>query len=100
MKTFISCKATAKGVHSFYMTFEGEKYFLFNQNYRRGVDDFFFGGVELNQAMRFSIAHHDSAIIRTMEKLPSYIKHVEKEYGIAVLNQTIKKNKQFLRYAA
>ena len=100
MKTFISCKATAKGVHSFYMTFGGEDFFLFNQNYRRGVEEFYANGVELNQAMRISLAHHDSAIIRTMEKLPSYIKYIEKEYGIAVLNQTIKKNKQFRRYAA
>lgn len=100
MKTTVFCTPTAKGIHSFYLTYEGEDYFLFNQNYRKGVHEFYSDGVSLNAALKFALAHQDSAILRTMEKLPMYIKYVEKEYGIAVLEQTIKKQKSLSRYAA
>lgn len=100
MKAFISCRTTSQGIHSFYLTYCGQELFLFQQNYRHGVDEFFSKGVELNQAIRFSHAHHDSAIIRTMEKLPLYIRYIEKEHAIAVLDQTIKTNTRYGHSAA
>ena len=100
MKATVFCTSTAKGTHSFYLTYEGEDYFLFHQNYRKGVHEFYSDGVSLNTALKFALAHQDNAILRTMEKLPRYIKYVEKEYGIAVLEQTLKKQKVISRYAA
>ena len=41
----IYCKATAKGVHSFFPTAEGNEYYLFSQNYRKGVQEYFGRGV-------------------------------------------------------
>jgi hypothetical protein len=99
MKPMIYCEATAKGVHSFYLVQDGKEHFLFHQNYRRGVAAYFGRGVRLCEAFDFGRAGHDSAILRTMQKLPAYIKYAEKEYGIEVLEQTIKKNRR-LRYAA
>ena len=99
MKPMIYCEATAKGVHSFYLMQDGKEYFLFYQSYRRGVAAYYGRGVRLNEAFDFGRAGHDSAILRTMQKLPAYIKYAEKEYGIEVLNQTIKRN-HALRCAA
>jgi hypothetical protein len=99
MKPMIYCAATAKGVHSFYLVQDGKEHFLFHQNYRRGVAAYFRRGVRLREALDFGRAGHDSAILRTMQKLPAYIKYAEKEYDIEVLDQTIKKNRQ-LRCAA
>ncbi len=92
MKATIYCKATDKGVHTFYLAQGREEYFLFHQNFRRGVKEYFGRGVSINEAFNFSRSHHNTALIHTMEKLPAYIKYVEKEYGIEVLKQTAKKN--------
>ena len=92
MKTNIYCLTTDKGIQSFYLEAQGETHYLFSQSFRRGVKEYFGQGVHLDAAMDFSRARHDDAIVRTMKKLPSYIKYIEKEYGIEVLRQTARKN--------
>ncbi|MCR5665185.1 MAG: hypothetical protein K6G01_00010 [Eubacterium sp.] len=89
--TTIYCKTTAKGTHSFYLVFAGEEYYLFSQDYRKGVFEYYRNGVELNKAMQRSKAHYDTAILKTMDKLPIYIKYIEREYDIVVLEQTKRK---------
>ena len=91
MKPSIYCKPTAKGIHSFYLTTEDGNFFLFSQSYRKGVQAYFRKGVSLAAARDFSKSNHDSSIMRTMSKLPMYIKYIEKEYGITVLEQTKKR---------
>ncbi len=93
MKPMIYCVATAKGVHSFYLVQDGKEHFLFHQNYRRGVAAYFKRGVVLKDAFDFGRAGRDSAVMRTMQKLPAYIRYVEKENGIEVLDRTIKRNR-------
>lgn len=92
MATTIFCRITAKGVHSFFLEACGERHFLFSQGYRHGVNAYFREGVRLDSALDFSRANGDSAIIRTMEKLPAAIRYVEREYGLTVLRQTARKN--------
>lgn len=58
---------------------------------QQGVQEFFGYGVSLAQALDFSKSKKDTAVMKTMDKLPMYIKYIEKEYEIAVLNQTKKK---------
>ena len=70
----------------------GETHFLFSQDYRRGANEYFRNGVRLDDALNFSRAKGDNAIKRTMEKLPSYIKYIEREYDLEILRQTAKKN--------
>lgn len=92
MKPTIYCKEKTKGMHSFYIiTDNGLEYFLFSQNYRKGVQNFFGKGVRLDQARNFAKSNKDSAIMRTMHKIPMYIKYLEKEYGIEILEKTRKK---------
>lgn len=97
MKTMIYCRPTAQGIHSFYILTGDSEFFLFNQNYRKGVHSYFSKGVRLDEACDYSKANRDSAVIKTMNKLPTYIKYIEREYGITILNQTKKRN-QTLHY--
>ena len=92
MKSTVYCTLTDKGVHTFYLVAEGQEYYLFRQNYRRGVNNFFRDGVNIDRAIDFSKARHDDALIRTMQKLPMYIKYIEKCYGVEVLRATAKRN--------
>jgi hypothetical protein len=92
MKATIFCRTTDKGVHTFYARVNGRNYYLFRQDYRRGVNEYFHAGVMVNKALNFGRSKNDTAIQKTMTKLPTYIKYVEKEYGISILDKTQKKN--------
>lgn len=94
MKTTIYCIVSDKGIHSFYLKQNNKRYFLFSQNYRKSVHNYFKNGVSLEESLNFNRTKHDNALIRTMEKLPSYIKYIEKEYQIAVYEKTKKKQNQ------
>lgn len=92
MKVKIYCESSYRGIHSFYLTVGGQDYYLFSQNYRRGVQEYFSKGVSIDQSMNYSRTHRDEALIRTMTKIPMYVNYIEKEYSIEVLEQTKKKN--------
>ena len=92
MKTTIYCKPTSKVIHSFYLLIGTEEFFLFSQAYRKGVEDFYGRGVHIVESMNYSKAHKDSAVIRTMKKIPMYVRYVEKEYVIEILEQTKKRS--------
>jgi hypothetical protein len=81
-------------MHSFYLRTGREEFYLFSQNFRKGVHEFYAGGVELGRAMDRSRGRYDCAILRTMDKLPKYISYVEKEYDTAILEKTKKHNKR------
>ncbi len=91
MKTRICCEVSARGEHTFSLIHGGQAYYLFKQNYRRGVEKYFGKGVLLDEAMNFAKSHHDCAVERTMTKIPMFIKYVEKEYGIQVFERTKRK---------
>ena len=100
MANTIYCETTAKGVQSFFINANGETHFLFSQNFRRGVKDYFERGVRIDEAINFKRANGNSAIIHTMEKLPAYIRYVEREYGMEVLRRTARKNQTHKRKSA
>ena len=100
MANTIYCETTAKGIQSFFINANGETHFLFSQNFRRGVKDYFERGVRIDEAINFKRANGNSAIIHTMEKLPSYIRYVEREYGMEVLRKTARKNQAYKRKSA
>ena len=97
MKTTIYCKPTDKGVHSFYLIYGTEEFFLFSQSYRKGVERYYGRGVMIDEAIKYSRAHNDSAITRTMDKIPMYVKYVEREFDIMVLDSTKKRYAQNYR---
>lgn len=95
MKTKVCCEVSARGVHTFFLIHNGQEYYLFNQNYRKGVQQYYAKGVSLDEAINFSKSRRDSSVVRTMSKIPMYIKSVEKEYGIQIFEQTKRKNKNY-----
>lgn len=97
MKATIFCETSAKGIHTFFLSIDGQRYYLFNQDYRKGVQEYFGRGVSINEAMNYSRSHNDSAVVRTMSKIPMYVKYIEKEYTIEVFEQTKKRNSKSYR---
>ena len=94
MKNYIICKSAGKAKTSFYLVSDHDEHYLFTQNYRKGVRDYFMNGVTINQAMDTGKGRFDNALVRTMEKIPTYIRYIEKECGITVLRQTKKKKER------
>jgi hypothetical protein len=68
MKTTIYCKPTSQGIHSFYLLSDAGEFFLFNQNYRKGVHSYFSKGVRLEEARDFSKSNRDSAMVLEYNK--------------------------------
>ena len=91
MKPYVYCKKETGGRLSFYLSYEKNGYFLFIQKYKSGVFKYFSSGVGLDRAIRGSLARRDFGILKAMEKLPAYIRYVEKEEGFYVLDDSIKK---------
>ena len=91
MKAKIYCKATLKGIHTFYLSVDKKEYFLFKQNYRKSNREFFLNGKVLSEVISATdVRSH--ATRKTIEKLLPAIKYIEKEYGIAVLERTMRKD--------
>lgn len=101
MQTKIFCRTVAKGKQSFYVMVNGETYFLFMQDYRVSNKEFFQNGVRIDDLNKFA-GVHSTAVRNTLDKLPMYIRYIEKENGIAIYERTKKikqqkKQKQYKR---
>lgn len=83
----IYCTKSAQGINSFFVQQGSKSYFLFNQRYRKSVANYFENGVCLNDTMHFGKICNNVAIAHTMEKLPAYIRYVEKEYELSIYNK-------------
>ena len=77
--------------HDFFMSVDGKEYYLFTQQQRKGVGDFYKGRVPLDRAINHGIGRKDYAIHRTMDKIMMQIRYVEKENDIKVLRKTRRK---------
>ena len=92
MTATVYCRTTQKGIQSFYIKDETGTYYLFSQNYRSGVRDYYVNGVSLKNAIDCSKGGGNVSLLRTMTKIPKYVRYIEQEYGIAILNKTIRAN--------
>lgn len=90
MKNYVFSKTTAKYQQSFYLETNGLRYYLFSQKFYKGVSNYYSKKVLLFNAIDKTKSNRDTALLRTMSKIPIYIKYIEKEYGIVVLNKTAK----------
>lgn len=90
MQATVFCKTTAKGRQTFYVAMGSGKYVLFTQDYRVSNKEFFANGVSVNELFNYSNVH-STAVKKTLDKLPSYLRYIEKEYGVAVFEKTKKR---------
>lgn len=87
MKAKIYC-ILKNSLLDFYIRYNGKSYYLFQQKYRKGVYKFYCNGIILDDAIKFSKSHYDTAIMKVMEKIPLYVTYIEKEYKISIMNKT------------
>ena len=59
MKEMIFCKPTGKGIHSFYLETSDRIYFLFSQDYRKGVQNYYSSGVRIDESFNYGKSHVD-----------------------------------------
>lgn len=90
MKTEIYCKTIVGGKQEFNLLVGQESYLLFIQSYRASNRDYFENGKPLTSALDITNVR-SWATRKTIEKLLPAIKYIEKEYGIAILERTLKK---------
>ncbi len=103
MKTKIICKETKRGTLSFYAVINSREYFLFQQVFKKTVYDYFINGVNVNSTTNYSSAHSHT-VRKTLDKLPSYLRYIEKEYDVEIYEKTkdyknVKKSKPYKRQA-
>lgn len=89
MKSKVFCRTVAKGEQAFYVTVDGKEYYLFRQNYKVSNKLFFQNGVSIDCINNYN-GVHSMAVRHTLDKLPSYLRYVEKEYDIAIYSRTNK----------
>lgn len=87
MKNYIYCTTTAKGEQTFYLKAQGSSYYLFMQGYRRSNKEVFEHGISLCDLRKLK-KHCSYSVKHTAEKLPTYIRSIEQEYGILVMEKT------------
>ena len=103
MKAKVICRTVEKGQQAFFVKVYGKEYFLFQQEFRISVKEFFKNSVDVNGINNYSSAH-STAVRRTLDKLPTYLHYIEKEYGVEIYEKTkeaktIKKSKPYKRQA-
>ena len=88
MKASIYCEAPRTGGLDFYLKVGCESYYLFNQRWKQAVEDHFKNGISVDQALKAARGKSSVPIRSIAEKLPSYIRYIEKEYDIVVLEKS------------
>ena len=94
MQTTVFCKTTAKAKQTYYVSVEGKSYLLFEQDFRKSNKEFFEKGVPVSEIGRYSNAH-SASVRKTLDKLSTYLRYIEKEYDVAIFGQC-KRNKNSL----
>ena len=99
MQATVFCKTTAKATQSFFVKVGGRDYFLFQQDFRKSNKEFFRNGVGVHAINNYS-GVHSTAVRKTLDKLPSYIRYIEKEYDVAIQgsNKIVYQNAEKVRF--
>lgn len=108
-KTHIICKANGNRLN-FFARCGGEEYYLFSQKFNRQLFIRFCKGIELDEALtpgkRRNVIPSSE---RVSDKLPAYIRFIEREYGVQLMHGRTrdprialreKAERRDLRYAA
>jgi hypothetical protein len=92
MQAKVYCKTVAKGRQAFYLNANGKDYFLFEQDFRKSNKEFFVKGYYLTDKVDYTKVKSTS-VRKTLNKLPSFIRYIESEFGVSIYNKTKCKEK-------
>lgn len=95
MTAKILCKKVDFNTQAFYAELAGKKYFLFNRAYSSACREFFKNGYYLTDNVSPRKACGDVKIV--LDKIPSQIRYIEKEYGVEMYEKTKRKAIQGLK---
>ncbi|MCI8413359.1 MAG: hypothetical protein HFE47_04605 [Clostridia bacterium] len=93
MQTTVFCKTTAKGIQTYFVRVDGRAYFLFTQRFYKSNKEFFQKGVNVCALGAYSGAH-SASVRRTLDKLPAFLRYIEKEYGVAIFRKSKEKSQK------
>ena len=96
----IYCEPSKSGRLNFFVSTSGEKHYLFSCAYSERTEEHFKGGVFLDNAIDRTRAGGNSGILHVMDKLPSHIRYIEREYGLKILRKTKAADMRHKRRAA
>ena len=87
----IICRNTSHGKLTFYLLASEGEYYLFQEPYRKTTDEVFRRGITVDMALSLVSRNMGRTITKIGEKLPSYLRYIESEYGVTVLRKTAKR---------
>ena len=67
---------------NFYLTFEGEQYWLFSQDYSMSVYDYFKFGRSLEELRNHSFWRSNPRLAKTIDRIPTMVRYIRKEYEL------------------
>ena len=78
MRNKITITKSNNKIH-FYLVTGGKQYYLFSQDFSKGVYEFFRSGRSEAELHSFKLWHRNPRLDKTIEKIPMYIRYVMKE---------------------
>ena len=90
MNKFIYCKNEGQKNLNFYVKVNSKEYLLFSHYYSTGLKEYYQNGVHVNDIGKAEKCHN-YIVRRIATKLKSYLRYVENEYGVVVLEKTDKR---------
>ena len=86
----VFCKTIGRDEIAFFLEANGKEYYLCAGRYYQSVWNYFVGGVSIDRIFSNG-GKHSHAIRHVKQKLPTYIKYVEGENDLQILDKTIAK---------
>lgn len=66
----------------FYLAFEGQKHWLFSQEFSLSVYDYFKYGRSVSEMRKHNFWKSNPRLAKTIERIPSMISYIRKEYEL------------------
>ncbi len=82
MKNKITVHKLNEKLH-FYLISNGKRYYLFTQDFSKGVYQFFKSGRSESELHKYNLWRKNPRLDKTIEKLPMYMRYVLKEDNAA-----------------
>jgi len=93
----VYCSTSKPDLLNFYIEKNSESYYLFSQNFNWKVYHFYKEGVPLRKALSFKYGKRQNShsMMKISEKIQSYIRYVEKEEDLVILEKTKKREQDY-----